>query len=74
MGGEGVDDEGRMKFWIKQHPNGEVGRWIHSRKVGENIEIRGPMRTWNWKGEDWDEVIMVRIALILVRPAISSSD
>lgn len=56
---EGVDEEGRMKFWIKQYPKGEVGRWIHSRNLGDKIEIRGPMRTWDWKDDHWDEVIMV---------------
>ncbi|KAJ3475978.1 hypothetical protein NLI96_g11473 [Meripilus lineatus] len=56
---EGVDEEGRMKFWIKQYPKGEVGRWIHSRNLGDKIEIRGPMRTWDWKDDHWDEVIMI---------------
>ena len=61
---EGVDEEGRMRFWIKQYPKGEVGRWIHSRNIGEKIEIRGPMRTWNWKEDEWDEVIMVRARIL----------
>lgn len=56
---EGMDDQGNMKFWIKKYPKGEVGRWIHSKKVGEQIEIRGPLKTWPWKEGHWDEIIMV---------------
>ncbi|KAI0375540.1 ferredoxin reductase-like C-terminal NADP-linked domain-containing protein [Pilatotrama ljubarskyi] len=56
---EGVDSEGRMKFWIKRYEKGEVGRWLHSKKVGDKIEIRGPLKTWPWQGDEWDEVIMI---------------
>ncbi|KAI0347175.1 ferredoxin reductase-like C-terminal NADP-linked domain-containing protein [Trametopsis cervina] len=57
---EGIDEAGRMKFWIKRYPRGEVGRWLHSKNVGETIEIRGPLRTWTWLEEGgWDEVVMV---------------
>lgn len=56
---EGIDDEGRMKFWIKKYDKGEVGRWLHSKKVGDSIEIRGPLTTWSYEGSVWDEVVMV---------------
>jgi cytochrome-b5 reductase len=56
---EGIDDEGRMMFWIKKYDRGEVGRWLHSKKVGDTIELRGPSQTWQWKDDVWDEVIMV---------------
>lgn len=57
---EGMDSEGRMKFWIKRYERGEVGRWLHSKKVGDKIEIRGPLKTWPWQEGEWDEVVMVR--------------
>lgn len=57
---EGIDSEGRMKFWIKRYERGEVGRWLHSKKVGDKIEIRGPLKTWPWQEGEWDEVVMVR--------------
>ncbi|KAI0638082.1 ferredoxin reductase-like C-terminal NADP-linked domain-containing protein [Trametes polyzona] len=56
---EGIDSEGRMKFWIKRYERGEVGRWLHSKKVGDKIEIRGPLKTWPWQEGEWDEVIMI---------------
>ncbi|KAI0776121.1 ferredoxin reductase-like C-terminal NADP-linked domain-containing protein [Trametes elegans] len=56
---EGIDSEGRMKFWIKRYERGEVGRWLHSKKPGDKIEIRGPLKTWPWQEGEWDEVIMI---------------
>ncbi|KAF9076461.1 hypothetical protein BDP27DRAFT_1210691 [Rhodocollybia butyracea] len=57
---EGVDSNGQMKIWIKKYTHGEVGRWLHSKKVGDEVEIRGPLQTWLWKSDDaWDEVVMI---------------
>ncbi|GLB33921.1 putative oxidoreductase FAD-binding domain [Lyophyllum shimeji] len=56
---EGVDEEGRMLFWIKKYPKGEVGRWLHSKHGGEKLELRGPITTWPWRDGEWDEVIMI---------------
>ena len=55
----GISHDGRMQFWIKKYPHGEVSRWIHSKKVGDKLEIRGPLTTWPWKDDAWDEVVMV---------------
>ncbi|KAF9464441.1 hypothetical protein BDZ94DRAFT_1256453, partial [Collybia nuda] len=56
---EGVDEHGRMLFWIKKYPKGEVGRWLHSKDLGEQVELRGPLTTWPWKDDPWDEVVMI---------------
>lgn len=58
---EGIDDNGHMKFWIKRYPKGEVGRWLHTKRVGEQVELRGPLQTWLWDADEWDDVIMVFI-------------
>jgi len=55
----GITQDGRMQFWIKKYPHGEVGRWIHSKKTGDKIEIRCPLTTWLWKDNVWDEVVMI---------------
>ncbi|KAG7097218.1 hypothetical protein E1B28_004589 [Marasmius oreades] len=55
----GIDSDGRMRFWIKKYPRGEVGRWLHSKIVGDVIELRGPLQTWRWQPDTWDEVIMI---------------
>ncbi|KIJ19971.1 cytochrome-b5 reductase [Paxillus involutus ATCC 200175] len=58
---EGVDENGCMKFWIKKYDHGEVGRWLHSKRVGDAIEIRGPVKTWlsSWQHGDWDELVLI---------------
>ena len=58
---EGIDSDGRMKFWIKKYDHSEVGRWLHSKMSGDAIEIRGPVKTWAWQENKWDDVIMVRV-------------
>ncbi|KAJ7283910.1 hypothetical protein C8J57DRAFT_748854 [Mycena rebaudengoi] len=55
----GIDERSQMLFWIKKYPKGEVGRWLHSKQVGDRIELRGPLTTWAWKEDTWDEVIMI---------------
>ncbi|KAM6495590.1 ferredoxin reductase-like C-terminal NADP-linked domain containing protein [Amanita muscaria] len=60
---ECADQEGKMRFWVKRYDKGEVGRWLHARKQGEVIELRGPVTTWDWSWrpneEGWDEVVMI---------------
>jgi len=56
---ESIDEEGNMVFWIKRYPKGEVGRWLHSKRSGDVIELRGPLKTLNWKDGEWDEVVLV---------------
>lgn len=57
---EGIDAQGRMHFWVKRYQGGEVGRWLHERKVGDQIEVRGPIPNWKWQDGEWDEIVMVR--------------
>jgi cytochrome-b5 reductase len=56
---DGVDENGNMKFWIKRYQHGEVSRWLYSKQVGDTIEIRGPLKTWSWKDDAWDEIILI---------------
>ncbi|KAJ8475349.1 hypothetical protein ONZ45_g15637 [Pleurotus djamor] len=56
---EGIDEDGTMLFWIKKYPKGEVGRWLHSKRAGDTVELRGPLQTWHWEAGIWDEVVMI---------------
>lgn len=69
---EGIDARGRMKFWIKKYDKGEVGRWLHGKKVGNRIELRGPLSTWVWDDNKWDDVVLVRPPC--VRPRVLSAE
>jgi cytochrome-b5 reductase len=60
----GIDETGTIKLWVKKYSRGEVGRWLHSKKVGDTIEIRGPLKTFPYQLETkWDEVVMVYLHL-----------
>lgn len=61
---KGLDENGEMLFWVKRYEHGEVGRWFHRQKVGEQVEIRGPMRTLDWEDGKWDEVVLVRAEVL----------
>lgn len=58
---EGIDKDGNMRLWVKKYQKGEVGRWLHSKRPGECIEVRGPVQTWlhERRPDEWDEIIMV---------------
>lgn len=56
---QGIDEQGRMRFWIKSYLHGEVGRWLHGKAVGERIELRGSLKTWSWQDGEWDQIVMV---------------
>ncbi|KAF4619909.1 hypothetical protein D9613_005535 [Agrocybe pediades] len=55
----GLESDGSMLFWVKKYPKGEVGRWLHSKQPGDKIELRGPLKTWPWKADQWDEIVMI---------------
>ncbi|CEL59667.1 NADH-cytochrome b5 reductase 2 OS=Ustilago maydis (strain 521 / FGSC 9021) GN=MCR1 PE=3 SV=1 [Rhizoctonia solani AG-1 IB] len=56
---KGIDDNGNMDFWIKRYADGEVSRWLHSKSEGDELEVRGPVRTFDFKDGDYDEIIMI---------------
>lgn len=59
---EGISEDGSLSFWIRKYSHGEVGRWMHSKIVGDRIEIRGPERTWTWREGEYDDIVMVRFS------------
>ncbi len=69
----GIGKDGRMNFWIKRYEGGEVGRWLHSKRVGDVVEVRGPVPTLDFAKEvkdDWDDVVMVcKLNLFCLRSA-----
>jgi cytochrome-b5 reductase len=57
-------EEGVIKLWVKRYSRGEVGRWLHSKQAGDTIEIRGPLKTFQFREGEWDEVVMVYLPLL----------
>ncbi|KDN51088.1 hypothetical protein RSAG8_00717, partial [Rhizoctonia solani AG-8 WAC10335] len=56
---KGIDDNGNMVFWIKRYADGEVSRWLHGKNEGDELEVRGPVRTFDFKDGEYDEIIMI---------------
>lgn len=60
------EDAHFASFWIKKYDHGEVGRWLHSKRAGEALDIRGPAVTLDFEAEmkkgQFDEVVMVRVS------------
>ncbi|KAG8734397.1 hypothetical protein FRC11_002339 [Ceratobasidium sp. 423] len=57
----GIDDDGNMNFWIKRYADGEVSRWLHGKNEGDELEVRGPVRTFDFKDGDYDEIVMTPV-------------
>jgi hypothetical protein len=47
----GIDKRGNIWLWIRQYADSEVGRWLCNKKIGDSIEVRGPVQTLNWQEE-----------------------
>ncbi|KAG8746857.1 hypothetical protein FRC10_003379 [Ceratobasidium sp. 414] len=56
---DGIDDDGHIAFWVKKYSDGEVSRWLHRKNVGDELELRGPIRTFDFKDGDYDDIIMI---------------
>ncbi|KAI0033349.1 hypothetical protein K488DRAFT_47898 [Vararia minispora EC-137] len=56
---EGIDADGNIKLWVKKYQHGEVGRWLHTKKPEDQIEVRGPLITLPTHGKDWEEVVLI---------------
>ncbi|KAI9487582.1 MAG: hypothetical protein EXX96DRAFT_553852, partial [Benjaminiella poitrasii] len=51
--------QGYVDFVIKDYPNGTMSRHVHSLKVGDTIDIKGPFEKYNWEKKPVNEVGMI---------------
>ncbi|KAI8645780.1 hypothetical protein BD408DRAFT_360698 [Parasitella parasitica] len=51
--------KGYVDFVIKDYPQGVMSRHVHSMKVGDTIDIKGPFEKWNWETNPVAEVGMI---------------
>ncbi|KAG8713505.1 hypothetical protein FRC09_018642 [Ceratobasidium sp. 395] len=56
---DGIDGDDHIAFWVKKYSDGEVSRWLHRKNVGDELELRGPIRTFDFKDGDYDDIIMI---------------
>lgn len=50
---------GYVDFVIKDYPQGVMSSHVHSLKVGDTIDIKGPFEKWNWEKKPVAQVGMV---------------
>jgi hypothetical protein len=60
----GLDSEGHINLWIREYADSEVSRWLCNKRVGDKIEVRGPVQTFRWspdttEGDRWDTILLV---------------
>lgn len=67
---EGIDAEGNVKLWVKRYPRGEVARWLHTKRPGDIVEVRGPQRTLQMHEKELEEVVMVRSKSLYIRKVL----
>ncbi|OZJ05251.1 hypothetical protein BZG36_02302 [Bifiguratus adelaidae] len=51
--------QGFMDFIIKRYDNGAMSVHIHNMKVGDTLNIKGPIPKWTWKRGDREHVGMI---------------
>ena len=67
---EGIDANGNVKLWVKRYPRGEVARWLHTKRPGDLVEVRGPQRTLQLNETELDEIVMVRSRTVHVEKVL----
>ncbi|CAO3638344.1 unnamed protein product [Cunninghamella echinulata] len=53
------ETQGYVDFIIKQYPEGKMSKHIHNLKVGDEIEIKGPIHKYNWDEKPVKNVGMI---------------
>ncbi|KAJ2802967.1 hypothetical protein H4R20_003076 [Coemansia guatemalensis] len=61
---ETVDDaralrEGHCDLVVKRYPRGSLSRFLHSTRVGDQIEMRGPILTWPYSPGAYRRIFML---------------
>ncbi|KAJ1961384.1 hypothetical protein GGI12_003279 [Dipsacomyces acuminosporus] len=61
---EAVDEEtgsrtGYLDLVVKRYPRGSLSRFLHDTRVGDQVEMRGPILTWPYKRGTYDHIYMV---------------
>ncbi|KAJ2378564.1 hypothetical protein IW150_000716 [Coemansia sp. RSA 2607] len=50
---------GYLDLAVKRYPRGSLSRFIHATRLGDSIELRGPLLTWPYRSNKYRQVYMV---------------
>ncbi|KAI8372745.1 uncharacterized protein BYT42DRAFT_577860 [Radiomyces spectabilis] len=53
------DAEGYVDFIVKVYPDGKMSKHIHDMKIGDELEIKGPIPKFNWESSNVENVGMI---------------
>ncbi|KAI8322230.1 ferredoxin reductase-like protein [Martensiomyces pterosporus] len=59
-----VDEEkgsrsGYLDLVVKRYPHGSLSRFLHDTRVGDQVEMRGPIQTWPYRCGRYNRIYMV---------------
>ena len=54
------DGPGDVELLVKRYDTGELSRWMHRLGPGDEVRVRGPVVTWDYREGAFDEVVFVR--------------
>ncbi|KAI8384033.1 hypothetical protein BD560DRAFT_452711 [Blakeslea trispora] len=60
--------QGHIDFVIKNYPQGNMSSHVHSLKVGDTIDIKGPFEKYNWEKRRVDHVGMLQLLRNVLTP------
>lgn len=54
-----IQEKGYVDFVVKDYPEGNMSRHVHSLKVGDTLEMKGPFVKWDWEKNPVHHVGMI---------------
>ncbi|KAJ2674704.1 hypothetical protein IWW42_001550 [Coemansia sp. RSA 1085] len=51
--------EGYCDLVVKRYPNGSLSRFLHGTRVGDTVEMRGPILTWPFEPNKYRRIYMI---------------
>ncbi|KAJ1673371.1 hypothetical protein EV182_005372 [Spiromyces aspiralis] len=48
-----------MDLMVKLYPHGSVSRFVHATRIGDAVEIRGPILTWQYTPNKHKHIVMI---------------
>jgi cytochrome-b5 reductase len=48
-----------MDFVVKDYPQGNMSRHLHSLKIGDQVDMKGPVLKYDWKNKPVNHVGMI---------------
>ncbi|CCD24043.1 cytochrome-b5 reductase NDAI_0C03830 [Naumovozyma dairenensis CBS 421] len=54
-----IHAKGSFELCIKRYPDGKMGTHMHSLKPGDKLSIKGPIKKWPWKPNQFKEITLL---------------